>query len=86
MWLAAFTNIILYIPLYFCVRGNIVVNPVSKRITFRFRKNKGLNWEMGGGALAAHGVKGSGLNKEALKLIWYVGGRLNDLLELPPAG
>jgi len=70
MWLAAFVNIILYIPLFFCVRGNIIVNPVSKRITFRFRKNNGLGWEMGNGN-STYGVKGSGMNKEALKLIWY---------------
>ena len=47
MWLAAFTNIALYIPLYFCVRGNIDVHPVTKRITFNFSwwRNRGSWWK-----------------------------------------
>ncbi|KAG8963312.1 hypothetical protein FRC05_004786 [Tulasnella sp. 425] len=70
MWLAAFSNIALYIPLFFLLRGNIHVNPVTRKITFNFnlknsfggcfgrRKGGGQEWDiMGGGAArGGHGT------------------------------
>jgi len=64
IWLAALINIILYIPLYFCVRGNIKVHPVSRRITFSFTNSRSAT-------AAGEGVAIKDKNKEALKLIWY---------------
>ncbi|KAG9031593.1 hypothetical protein FRB95_002522 [Tulasnella sp. JGI-2019a] len=76
MWSAALINIAFYIPLYFRVRGNITVNPVSRKISFNFIQKKGLTWDMSNqpnsAAIAMHSVVGAGgRNKEALKLIWY---------------
>ncbi|KAG8876983.1 hypothetical protein FRB97_003777 [Tulasnella sp. 331] len=74
MWSAAIINIVLYIPLYFCVRGNIKVNPVNKKITLRFGKERlqEASGRSSSAAIAAHGVKSGGSNNsEALKLIWY---------------
>lgn len=75
MWSAAIINIVLYIPLYFCVRGNIRVNPVTRKITFSFGKEQSLEGSSQSSttAMAAHGVKSGGSkNSEALKLIWSV--------------
>lgn len=67
MWLAAFSNIALYIPLFFLLRGNIHVNPVTRKITFNFnlknslgnffnrRKAQGQEWDMMGAGAARGG-------------------------------
>ncbi|KIO20481.1 hypothetical protein M407DRAFT_29889 [Tulasnella calospora MUT 4182] len=67
MWIAAFSNIALYIPLFFLLRGNIHVNPVTRKITFNFnlkssvgncfrrRKGRGQEWDMMGGGAARGG-------------------------------
>ncbi|KAG8882234.1 hypothetical protein FRB98_003860 [Tulasnella sp. 332] len=64
MWSAAIINIVLYIPLYFCVRGNIKVNPVNKKITLRFGKERlqEASGRSSSAAIAAHGVKSGGSN------------------------
>lgn len=85
MWIAAFTNIVLYIPLYFCVRGNIRVNPTTKRISFNFdgfhvfgccRRKARIGWDIMRGT-GGSSINGSTMSppkathsKEALKLIW----------------
>ncbi|KAG8844444.1 hypothetical protein FRB96_003032 [Tulasnella sp. 330] len=88
MWSAAIINIVLYIPLYFCVRGNIKVNPVNKKITLRFGKERlqEASGRSSSAAIAAHGVKSGGSNNSLVNVLLFLWTRPHLLLFGPRRG